>query len=88
MSTRGLHEQLLQADPLAEGDQHSFNLGNMVFLPKKIAGSHDLFGEYYTANDVRPLVLVNTDNRLIANAMRIRLEQFSINGFHIASVVS
>ena len=51
-----------------------FNLGNMVFLPKKIAGSDPLFGDYYTAADVRPLVLVNTDNRLIASAMRIHLE--------------
>jgi hypothetical protein len=46
----------------------------MVFLPKKIAGCDPLLGDFYTAADTRPLVIINTDNRIIANAMRILLE--------------
>jgi hypothetical protein len=53
---------------------HSFNLGNMIFLPKKIAGVDPLLGEYYTPSDVRQLMIVNTDNRLVANAMRKQWE--------------
>ena len=30
--------------------------------------------EYFGAEDTRPLAIVNTDNRLIANAYRLRLE--------------
>ncbi len=55
-------------------NSHSFNVGNMVFLPKKPAGVSPELGEYFTAADVRPLVIVNTDNRLIANALRLKLE--------------
>ena len=43
-------------------------------LPKKIAGVDPLLGDYYTAADTRPLVIVNTDNRLLASAMRVRME--------------
>ena len=50
-------------------DSHDFNLGNMVFIPKKAAGVDPVLGEFFTASDVRPLVIVNTDNRIIANAM-------------------
>ena len=53
---------------------HMFNLGNMVFLPKKPAGTDPVLGDYFTAADVRPLVIVNTDNRIMANAVRMRLE--------------
>ena len=53
---------------------HSFNLGNMVFLPKKSSGVHPLFGEFYSPGDVRPLVIVNTDNRIISNAFRRQWE--------------
>ena len=55
-------------------DDHDFNLGNMVFLPKKPAGTDPVLGDFYTAADVRPLVIVNTDNRLMANAVRIAME--------------
>jgi len=52
----------------------SFNLGNMVFLPKKLAGTDPVMGDFYTPADVRPLLIVNTDNRLIANSMRLQWE--------------
>ena len=53
---------------------HDFNVGSIVFLPKKPAGNDPLFGDYYTAADMRPLTIVNTDNRLITNAYRLRAE--------------
>ena len=46
----------------------------MVFLSKKAAGTDRILGDFYTAADTRPLVIVNTDNRIIASALRIRLE--------------
>ena len=54
----------------------SFNLGSLVFLPKKVSGVDPLFGDYFYASDVRPLCIVNTDNRIIANAVRHKLEPF------------
>ena len=62
------------ADSSTPGAHHSFNLGSMVLLPKKPADTDPLLGDYFTASDTRPLVIVNTDNRIIANAMRFRLE--------------
>ncbi len=61
-------------DPIGDGSSHTFNLGNMIFLPKKVAGTDPLLGDYYTVNDVRPLMVVNTDNRLVANTLRKRWE--------------
>ena len=58
----------------AGAEEHDFNLGNMVFLPKKPAGNDPVLGDFYTAADVRPLVIVNTDNRIMANAVRIAME--------------
>ena len=52
----------------------AYNLGTLVFLPKKIAGVDPLWGDYYFASDVRPLCIVNTDNRIIANSVRHKLE--------------
>ena len=73
--TRGdMDSRLSQADIFTEGDKHAFNVGNMVFLPKKASGVHPLFGEYFAPGDVRPLVIVNADNRMIANLFRRRWE--------------
>ena len=74
LGTDGARERLQQTDDSIAGDHHQFNLGSMVFLPKKVAGVDPIHGDYYTATDVRPLVIVNTDNRIMASAMRIRLE--------------
>ena len=62
----------MYAREVGAGD-HDFNLGNMVFLPKKPAGNDPVLGDYHTAGDVRPLVIVNTDNRLVANLFRLTL---------------
>ena len=67
---------LCQMDPAGGAHSHTFNQGNMVFLPKKVSGTHPLFGDYYFPGDVRPLVIVNTDNRIIANWFRCRWEPF------------
>ena len=58
------------------GDEdHDFNLGMLCCLPKKKpTGTDHTMGPYYAAEDTRPLSIVNTDNRLIANAHRIRWE--------------
>ena len=41
---------------------------------KKRSGTHEALGDYYEAPSTRPLSIVNTDNRLLANAARIRWE--------------
>ena len=68
------HTALCTISGNADHQGHLFNLGNMVFLPKKLAGTDPILGEFYIANDVRPLVIVNSDNRLMASAVRHRLE--------------
>jgi len=50
---------------------HDFNLSLLCCLPKKPYGVDPEQGEYYRGEDTRPLALVNTDNRIIANAGRI-----------------
>ena len=46
----------------------------MVFLPKRTPYVNPGGQEYLRPEDTRPLSIVNTDNRLIANALRIRIE--------------
>jgi len=70
----GLHEQLNSIGFEGEVGSNGFNLGNMVFLPKKPMGQHPLFGDFYGLGDVRPLMVVNTDNRLLANFFRRKWE--------------
>ena len=69
-------ERMLQNAYCDEGDagRHDFNLGTLVCLPKKATGFDDRAGEYYAAESTRPLSIVNTDNRIIANAARLRWE--------------
>ena len=56
-----------------QGD-HDFNLGVLCCLPKKASGTDAKNGEYYKAEATRPLCIVNTDNRILASAARIRWE--------------
>jgi len=53
---------------------HDFNLSLLCCLPKKPFGTDPDSGEFYRGEDTRPLALVNTDNRIIANAARITWE--------------
>ena len=55
-------------------DCHDFNLSVMVFLPKKSSGTDPDAGDYFSPENTRPLSIVNTDNRIIANAYRFRWE--------------
>jgi hypothetical protein len=53
-----------------------FNHSTLVLLPEKppIKCNSSL---YYAAKDTRPLSIVNTDNRIVANALRDRLARFA-----------
>ena len=57
-----------------EEGQRDFNWGVLCCLPKKAVGTHPTHGEYFTPENTRPLSIVNTDNRIIASACRIRWE--------------
>ena len=57
-------------------DEHhcGFNEGLLVFIPKKPSAT-DEYGELcFQASDARPICIVDTANRLIANAARLRWE--------------
>ena len=54
--------------------QHSFNLALLYCIPKKPTGHDDAMGDYFTPDHTRPLSVVNTDNRLLANACRMAWE--------------
>ena len=54
---------------------HTFNLGLLICLGKKPKAQHPDHGEVFEAGSTRPLSIVNTDNRLIANAARLRWER-------------
>ena len=53
----------------------SFNVAVMACLPKKPAGTDPIHGDYYTPENTRPLSIVNTDNRLLAAALKRTLEK-------------
>ena len=66
-------DSLLEAFPLDANGDTAFNSASMVFIPKKTA--HEANGiRYHLPGEVRPLSLMNTDNRLMANAYRLRVE--------------
>jgi hypothetical protein len=68
---------LRQACPTTTGTgipSDEFNLGILCCLPKKTTGVDEDVGEFYEAPATRPLSLVNTDNRILASAARIRWE--------------
>ena len=51
-----------------------FNSSTLLFLPKKAVDVLDDGTEVYDAASVRPLNVTNTDNRLVANAVRFAIE--------------
>ncbi len=62
-------ESLLEAFPADSAGNTGFNEAIMVFIPKKV--DRELNGiRYNEPGEVRPLSIVNTDNRLMANAVR------------------
>ena len=54
---------------------HSFNLGLLICLGKKPHAEHPEYGQVFRPESTRPLSIVNTDNRLLANAARLRWER-------------
>ena len=54
--------------------RHEFNLSTLICLPKAAVGKTEDEEDIYEAAGTRPLAIVNTDNRLMANAARGRYE--------------
>jgi hypothetical protein len=64
----------LLADAYRDEDSCSFNAGTLVFLPKKPSEHDEWGGPIFLPGDTRPLCIVDTSNRLLANAARLRWE--------------
>ena len=60
------------ASLLSEG-YPSFHSSDMVFLQKYITGVDETHGSFCAPEDTRPLNVTNSDNRLLANAVRLRI---------------
>ena len=66
--------RIREAYRLSEGEDHPFNLGILVCIPKKVVEEHPEHGPVFTAGGTRPLSIVDTANRILANAYRYRWE--------------
>jgi exonuclease III len=68
------------------GDEEAchFNLGLLCCLPKKPTGSTQDGEPAFLPSDTRPLAIVDTANRLIANAARLRWEKLLVSWIHPA----
>jgi hypothetical protein len=65
----------IQADDFDENTlPEGFNTSYLCCLLKKPSGTDQAKGDYFLPGATRPLSLVNTDNRLIASAVRIAIE--------------
>ena len=60
--------------PLNDDMRSDFNAAVMVFIPKGQPLRSESGTSYTLAGDLRPLSIVNTDNRLLASALRFRIE--------------
>ena len=56
-----------------------FNAAILVLLPKKPSFVDPLKGDVYSPENMRPLSIVNTYNRIIANSLRLTLEKLADN---------
>ena len=66
-------ETMHGSDTPPEG--HTFNLGLLICLGKKAKEQNTIHGDVFEPGNTRPLSIVNTDNRLLANAARLRWER-------------
>eukprot|EP00959_Pyramimonas_sp_CCMP1952_P131244 2743955-Pyramimonas_sp.AAC.1 len=57
-----------------ERDYGSFNESLIFFIPKKVSGFDDRWGEFYDPEHTRPITVTNFDNRILASAVRRRIE--------------
>ena len=73
----GAYEELSAAgnDDILSYCYPEFNESLMVFLPKQAVAQDDLGVDVYDPDGTRPLNIANADNRLMANAVRLRIEQ-------------
>lgn len=55
-------------------EAYRFNASLMHFLPKSPSGEDEVHGVFFDPSDVRPLNVANVDNRLMASAVRFRIE--------------
>ncbi|CAK0851772.1 unnamed protein product [Prorocentrum cordatum] len=55
-------------------EEHDFNLSLLSCPPKKRSRVHEELGDYCLASATGPLTIGNADNRLVANAARLRWE--------------
>ena len=58
----------------AESGEHDCNAALMSCIPKKEAGELPDGSKWYTPEATRPVSIVNTDNRILASAMKIKWE--------------
>jgi hypothetical protein len=77
-SADGLQALAAASPPDADGD-NDWNRALMVFIPKKLPQQQGTI-TYHDPGDTRPLSIVNTDNRLLANAVRLRVEPLLAKG--------
>ncbi|CAK0834700.1 unnamed protein product [Prorocentrum cordatum] len=59
---------------ILEEDWDSFNESSMVFLAKKASGRTEDGSDIFTPNNMCPLNITNTDNRIICSAIRLHIE--------------
>jgi hypothetical protein len=57
---------------------YGFNHAWLVLLPKKVSG-HNAKGDFYHPQNMRPLSIVSSGNRLIANLLRKKIEKLADN---------
>jgi len=75
-------EQMEQAFPPDANGVNDYNRAIMVCIPKKPSGVTAEGLSYFAPKDLRPLSIVNVDNRLVSNAARIRMES------HLSEAIS
>ncbi len=73
-------QTLLEAFPLDAEGMWAFSAGVMVFIPKNVPQEQD-GRKFHAPGDARPLTVVNTDNWLVANAIRLRVQLLAAQGF-------
>ena len=74
MSAEGGPERLARFYEDSAFPGQSFNSSLMVFLPKTPTGQNAAVGDYHAPGDTRPLNIGNSENRILANAVRSRVE--------------
>ena len=62
------------AEHQLQQDMPDFNMSLLTFLPQKAAGCTEEGEDDFLPSGVRPLNITNTDNRILASAVRIALE--------------